>query len=591
MKNFLLSFAGGFLALIVFFVIFPIVVLGMITSAASDKEARPTGDIVLTIDLRHPYPDQPPQDGLAALFTQTGFVDVLTRLDAAATDKDVKAVFIRSSDMSIGSARAEELRDAIIKLKTSGKPVVVHSQGFMFGSPSPYRAVSAADEIWMQAGTDFAVSGVSMETMFAKGLLDKLGVTAEIIALHEYKTAPHLYTQTGLTEAAEKSMRELGQSIWDESILDITEDRSDKLTGELPMPEVLATGPFGADQAKSLGLIDQLGWPEDAVRDLKKRFDEAELIDIAAYTPPSQTGKTSVIAFVTGEGPIMTGSSGNDLSFNNDALMASDTISAQIYEAANDKDVKAILFRVDSPGGSPVASDQIWRAIQYARTEKSKPVVVSMGSVAASGGYYVSMGADKIVAPRTSITGSIGIYGGRFALSEGLSKVGVNVDGVTIGDDYVGAFSSIRPMTNSQRSHWYDRLEAGYERFVSLAAEGRGMSFDDLQVRARGRVWSGADALDQGLLDVNGGLIKAIEVTKELAQIPADGKISLRRTYQAQSPLEALGGMFGASASELQTLHTISRVTSNPQISRMLSQIEALDREGVQMTAPIIIEK
>lgn len=592
MKNFLLSFAGGLLALIVFFVMLPILFLGMISmSMSGGDDERPGGDIVITMDLRAGYPDQTPQDGFAAIFGQTSFVDVLTRLDAAASDDQVKAVYLRASEMGIGSARAEELRDAIIKLKEAGKPVIAHSQGFMFGTPSPYRAVSAVDELWMQSGSDFAVSGIMMESLFARDLLDKIGVKAEIVALHEYKSAPDMYTKSSMTDAARESYSALGGSVWDESIRDITSDRGHLLTTDLPMRELLANSPFDADEAVRLGLADKTGWPEDAMRDLEARFEGAAFMDISAYIPPEPKRNAPVFALVGGEGPIMTGASGNDFSFSSDAMIASDTVSAQIYEAAEDEDVRAIVFRVDSPGGSAIASDQIWRAVNYARTEKNKPVIVSMGSVAASGGYYVSMGADRIVAPRTAITGSIGIFGGRLAMSEALAKIGVNVDGVQIGDDYIGTLHSVKPMTNAQRSEWYDRLEAGYNRFVGMAAEGRGMSFDDLQSKARGRVWSGADAQEIGLIDETGGLIKAIEVAKEVAGLAPDEKVTLRKVVPDQTPFEALGAMFGASSAELRTLSMISKVASDPELARMLGQIEAMQDGGAQMSAPIIIER
>lgn len=589
MKTLLLSFAGGFLALILFFVALPIFIISMASSGS--KSESPSGPIVISIDMRYEYPDQKPTDGLASLFGQTSFIDILEKLDRAASDDNVKGVFFRASEMGFGSSRAEEMRNAILKLKENGKFVVTHSQGFFVGGPSAYRAISASDEIWLQDGTDLSVPGFSIETLFLKGLFDKLGITAEIEAFHEFKNSPNVYKETDFTESHAKAMRELAESLWQVSIVDIANDRADKLPDDSVVRTVLENSPYSAQQAVEIGLVDKLGWPEDVARHAKEMADDGDIIDIANYYPPKLPEKSPNIALIGGEGPIMPGASGGDV-FNPNAetFIASDTISAQIYDAGEREDVKAIVFRVDSPGGSPSASDQIWNAIEYVQKTYEKPVVISMGSVAASGGYYISMGADKIYANRATITGSIGVYGGKFAIAEGMRKIGVNPARIDVGGEYASIFTSTEKLSDLQRAKMRQSLERTYDRFTKLAADGRDMSQEQLHEVAKGRVWTGEDALNRGLVDELGGLIDAIEGAKELAEIDVDTTVNLVSMVPQQDPLEAIGGMLGASAQSIQTLNRVAKIVGDERVNSTLMQIQAMESNPNQMAIPVIKE-
>ncbi len=589
MKTLLLSFAGGFLALILFFVALPIFVITMASSGS--KSESPSGPIVISIDMRYEYPDQKPTDGLASLFGQTSFIDILEKLDRAASDDNVKGVFFRASEMGFGSSRAEEMRNAILKLKENGKFVVTHSQGFFVGGPSAYRAISASDEIWLQDGTDLSVPGFSIETLFLKGLFDKLGITAEIEAFHEFKNSPNVYKETDFTESHAKAMRELAESLWQVSIVDIANDRADKLPDDSVVRTVLENSPYSAQQAVEIGLVDKLGWPEDVARHAKEMADDGDIIDIANYYPPKLPEKSPNIALIGGEGPIMPGASGGDV-FNPNAetIIASDTISSQIYDAGEREDIKAIVFRVDSPGGSPSASDQIWNAIEYVQKTYEKPVVISMGSVAASGGYYISMGADKIYANRATITGSIGVYGGKFAIAEGMRKIGVNPARIDVGGEYASIYTSTEKLSDLQRATMRQSLERTYDRFTKLAADGRDMSQEELHEVAKGRVWTGEDALNKGLVDELGGLIDAIEGAKELAEIDADTAVNLVSMVPQQDPLEAIGGMLGASAQSIQTLNRVAKIVGDERVNSTLMQIQAMESNPNQMAIPVIKE-
>ncbi len=589
MKTLLLSFAGGFLALILFFIALPIFILTLVSGNASDD--APKGAVILEIDMRYEYPDQKPTDGLASLFGQTSFVDILTKLDRAATDDHVKGVVLRASEMGFGSSRAEEIRSAIKKLQANDKFVLAHSQGFFVGGPAAYRAISASDEIWLQAGSDLSIPGFSLETLFLKGLFDNLGISAEIEAFHEFKNSPNVYKETDFTESHAKAMRELAEGLWQVSLIDIANDRADKMADNAILRDVLENSPYSSDQALDLGLVDKLGWPEDLVRHAMGLAPNAELIDIAQYTPKKIADKAPKIALIGGEGGIMPGSSGGDI-FNPNAeqIIASDTVSSQIYDAGKDESIKAIVFRVDSGGGSPTASDQIWNAIEYVQNTYNKPVVISMGSVAASGGYYISMGADKIYANRATITGSIGVYGGKFALAEGLRKIGVNPSRIDVGGPYASIYTSTERLSEQQRATMRASLARTYDRFTRLAADGRGMSQEALHEIAKGRVWTGVAAKENGLVDELGGLIDAIEGAKQLAGIDADKQVNLVSMTPEQDPVQAIGSMLGASAQSMHTLNQLSQIMGDERIQATIMQIQAMETQPNQMAAPVIKE-
>ena len=519
MKTFFLSFLGGLAALIIFFIGLPLLI---VMAIAPSKPAPATGPIVLQLDLRDAYNDQPVDSGLSALAPQTSFVEMLLRLNAAAQDSRVKGVFVRAAEANLGSSRAEELRAAFLRLKASGKFVIAHSQGFLASGPSAYRAVSAADELWMQPGTSFEVPGITFETLFLGGAMEKLNVTPEIEQFYEYKNAADVYKRTGYTKPHAEAMTELAESVWTHSIADIAADRKAPAGA---VRNVLENSPYQAEKALQLKLVDKLGWPEEAAEAAKDRAGKGELVWIADYRPPAQSGG-SVIAIVGGEGDIVTGYGHDSNVFSiGSPVFASDTVAERLLDLVEDKSVAAVVFRVDSGGGSATASDQIWRAVQRLQ-ESGKKVVVSMGSMAASGGYYVSTGADAIVATRSTLTGSIGVFGGKFAIADGLRKIGVNPDTVRVGGEFASAYSSEK-LTDVQRKQLVASLDAVYSRFTELVSEGRKLPIDKVREIAKGRVWTGEDAQKLGLVDETGDLMTAIDKAKELG-VPAIDEAEFR---------------------------------------------------------------
>ena len=593
MKTFLTAFGGAIvgtvLGAILLFLIASAVIGGFVNSkmSAFQDQGKASGNVVLSLDLRQEISDQPATTGLPAIFGQKGFVNVLTRLDAARTDDDIKGVLIRASEYSVGSSRAEEVREAIQRLKDAGKFVIVSSQGTYSGGPSALRSIAAADEIWVQPGGDYLPGGIVFETLFFKGLLDRLNVSAEIEQFYEYKNAPNVYKESGYTEPHREAMTALAESVWTTSLEDIAADRGlDVAT----VRDALSSGPLSPDRMIELGLADKLGWPEDAMTAARQRAGEdAEIMDILNYTPDGAPLDAKMIAVVGGEGPIVTGGAEGDL-INAGPAFASDMVANAILEAGHDEDVAAIVFRVDSPGGSPTASDQIWNAIETVQRETEKPVIVSMGSVAASGGYYVSTGADWIMASRSTITGSIGIFGGKLAVADGLREIGVNAETVGVGGPFAGALSTLSGFTDEQREMLHAWLERGYDRFISLVAEGRGMSVSEVDEIARGRVWSGEDALRIGLVDEIGGLIDAVAKARELAGVDDDTATRIKFYPVPQGGIPGLTPMSEASAGDLQTLARLSEVLSDERVQALIEQGAMMKQGPVQARSPMMIE-
>jgi protease-4 len=589
MKTFVLSFLGGLAALVMFFVLLPLV---LILSFMPSGEPKAQADAVLTLDLRNAYPDQPAADSVSALFSSVSFVEILLRLNAAAEDPNVKGVFVRASEIDIGSSRAEELREAFIRLKASGKFVIAHSQGFLATGPSAYRAISAADEIWLQPGASFEVPGIQFETLFLGDAFRKFGVTAEIEQFYEFKNAADVYKQADYTPAHAEAMTALAESVWATSIADIAADR--KLDAQV-VRAALENSPYDADRAVALKLVDKVGWPEEAAEAAEARADDGELLPIENYAAPHQGGE-AVVAIVGGEGNIVTGeSTGGDLFSVGTPVFASDTIAANLLELADDADVDAVVFRVDSGGGSPTASDQIWRAVERLQ-EKGKKVVVSMGSMAASGGYYVATGADAIVSTRSTITGSIGVFGGKFAVADGLREyLGVNPASVGVGGEFAGTYSTEK-LTDGQRAKLRASLEGVYQRFTTLVSEGRKLPIERVREIAKGRVWSGEDALKIGLVDETGDIVDAVNKAKVLAGFKPEDRAEIRLRIHEASPLELLNSVFvssdGAPAAEMGALRALASIVGERRALGLYQQVrQVAARPGPQLYAPTMIER
>lgn len=587
MRTFLLTFLGGLAALIVFFVLIPLV---LIMSFLPSGEPPRAHSAVLELDLRNASPDQPASDPISAAFSDTSFVEVLLRLNAAANDPDIKGVFVRAAEMDMGSSRAEELRAAFLRLRAKDKFVIAHTQGFLASGPSAYRAISAANEIWMQPGTSFETPGIQFETMFLGGALEKLKVDPEIEAFYEYKNAPDTFKRETYSEPHARAMTELATSVWRHSITDIAADRKmDAAT----LRTVLEASPYSAERALALKLVDKLGYPEEAAAEARRRAN-GDLLEIGHYYPRLPRGK-AVIAIVGGEGDIVTGRGGpTDLGSIGTPMFASDRVAAELDQIAQDKDINAVVFRVDSGGGSATASDQIWSAVKRVQAS-GKKVVVSMGSMAASGGYYVAASADSIVANRSTITGSIGVFGGKMAIGDALRNFGINPASVGVGGPFAGAYSANK-FTPEQRTKLLEGLQATYDRFTGLVADGRKLPLQKVQEIARGRVWSGEDALANGLVNKTGDLITAIDEARALAGFKPEDGVDVRLNAINVTPFQLLTGLMtqakaGGGSADARLAAALTSALGPARTQALLSQLSQMGQQpSTRAWIPPVIE-
>lgn len=579
MKQFLITLAGVLVGLILFLVIAPIVIIGQITTAVRDMgDQGPTKDaVVLTLDLRSDVTDQPNPSPFAA-FGGGGVntLDIVRKLDAAAKDKRVKGIYIRAASGGMAPASAEEIRDAIATFRKSGKFAIAHIQNEgPRQSIAGFATVAGVDELWLQAAGEFMPMGLVAEETFLADTLANFKLVAQFETREEYKTAANTLTQRGFTPADRESTEGLLGSIYDTFVKTIAADR--KMTPE-QAKAIIESTPFTADDAVAKKFIDKLGRPEEAEEAALARAGgekAAEFMDLSRYAAKSESGGSGpAIAIVSGEGAIVTDGGGDDSPFSSEAAMVGDQVAKNILDAANDPDVKAIVFRVSSPGGSVVASDQIWHAVETAQ-KKGKKVVVSMGAYAASGGYYVSAGADDIVAWPSTITGSIGVVGGKIVIG-GASQfyLKTRTETIQFGSPLANMWTADRGFNPAERAAIATYIQRAYDGFLERVKDGRGFaSIEETRAVAKGRVWTGAQALDLKLVNRFGGLNVAIARARELAGIKADADVRIVNYPERKSPFEALQSIFGASENTVRTMALLSAVMNDQQVNALLREV------------------
>ncbi len=567
MRHFFITVFGTIFGIFGFFVcMFLLLMLFGVISGIS-ASFKPDDQYVLKMDLRSSVQDHSTGESLFG-GTPLNVVDIARALNKAKTDDDIKGLFIRARASGMTPASAEEIRLAIRDFKSSGKFVVVHAQGFETTSFTGYMAVSAANEIWQQGTTGFSLAGIRSEVGFYGGVFEKIGAQPQIEQFHEYKSAANAYNETDFTPAHRESTTELLQSLYDVGVAHIAADRS---ISEDAVKAVFMSAPHSAEGALDAGMIDKLGHYEAAETYVKTKAGgkKIKFLPLQNYDV-NQTYTGPAIAFVGGQGAVVNGSSSDGSNpFSNDLSMGGDTVSAAITAAAKDKNVKAIVFRVSSPGGSPSASDQIYDAVARAQ-EAGKPVIISMGQYAASGGYYVAANADKIVAMPTTITGSIGVLGGKVALEDTFAKIGYNIEDINIGGEFVSAYSGDEPFSESQRAAYRGQLAEIYEDFTSRVAEGRDLPIERVLEIAKGRVWTGAQAHDIGLVDQQGGILAAINIAKELGGLETEDAVRIKVFPRPKTTQQQIEEIFNQSVQAQHDLAALRDISQMPEVKALL---------------------
>jgi len=513
------------------------IVIASIVSLTREGVPRTT---VLELDLERGVQEHVPDDPLSAALGDRALTvrDIVDALHRARDDDRVHAVVARIGAGGMGFARAEEIRDAVLAFRESGKPAVVFSETFGEFGPghSGYYLATAFERIYLQPSGDVGLAGLVAEGMFLSGTLDKLDVEPRIEQRYEYKNAANTFNETEFTEAHAEATGRVLESIFENMVSGIAQGRE---MDQARVSALIDRGPFVAGEALQAGLVDRLAYRDEVYDSLRAEFgDRTRFLYAKRYLDragrPHRRGPT--VALIYGVGAVVRGDGGfNPLTGTS---MASDRVTRAFREAIEDDDVTAIVFRVDSPGGSYVASDAIWRETVRAR-DAGKPVIVTMGDVAASGGYFVAIDADRIIAQPSTITGSIGVLGGKMITTGLWDQVGVSWDELTVGGNAT-IWSTISDYTPEEFARTEAILDRIYDDFTGKVAAGRGMTQDDVHEIARGRIWTGVDAQRVGLVDDLGGFTTAFFHARELTGLEPDADIRVRVFPERRTLLESL---------------------------------------------------
>ncbi|AKQ70122.1 Signal peptide peptidase SppA, 67K type [Myxococcus hansupus] len=519
-------------------VLFVVGLVGLMVLASASKPSVPS-NLVLELDLENPLPENSAGDSLAGAFGEEPATvrDVVDALEKAGSDARVKALVVRIGQTGTPAA-TQEIRDAVKAFRAKGKKTVAYSDTFgeLGNSTLSYYLASAFDEIYIQPSGDLNITGLAFELPFARDAFAKLGVTPQYSARYEYKNAVNSFTEQDFTAPHREATERFTQSLFEQMVRGIAEERG--LTEDV-VRGLIDKAPLMASEALEGKLVTGLRYRDEVMGELKAQAgDGARFLYVEKYLEragrPHVVGDT--IALVYGVGEVARGKNrSNPLSGGQG--MGAESVAAALRKATEDSRVKAIILRVDSPGGSYVASDTIRREVQRAK-EAGKPVIATMGGYAASGGYYVAMEADRIVAQPGTLTGSIGVYAGKFVTADLWHKLGVNFDTVSVGKN-AEMYGSDAVFTPEQQARLDATLDRIYEDFTTRAAAGRKLPLEKLQSLAKGRVWTGEDALANGLVDALGGYPKALELAKEAAKLPADARVNVQ-VYPRKKPASAV---------------------------------------------------
>ena len=566
---FFLKCAVGLFASLGVLVVAAGLMLGLGWQRLADWAGAPAADIperaVLTLDLTAGLREQPAPGPFAAATSGGGIAlaEAVAALDAAAGDARIKGLSVRLGRGTLGLAQAQDLHAAVRRFRESGKPAYAFAEsldgggGGAAGTVHAYLA-SAFDRVWMQPSGDYALLGFRSEVPFLRAALDSLGITPQLGQREAYKGAASQALAREMPAPQRENLQRVLDSWLDDVVAAVAAGRG---LDAAALREVLATAPLSAEAAQARGLVDALGYRQDARTALRAAAGpEVESLPLASYANLREKPADSApaVAVVYGTGAVILGES-NDAPGLGGMAMGADTVAPAIRAALEDDSVRAIVLRIDSPGGSYVASDAIWNAVQAAR-ESDTPIVVSMGNIAASGGYFVAAPANRIVAQPGTLTGSIGVVSGKFVLSGLWDKLEINVEGVQAGPR-ADFWSVNAPFSEAEWARLQESLDESYADFLDKVAQGRGLDRAAVRAAAQGKVWSGRDAQARGLVDVLGGYRTAVAEAKDLAGIAPETAVRTVVFPEPEPPLrrfleQALAGRVDSPAARvLARLH------------------------------------
>jgi len=553
--NFLKYMFATLLALFIFSGLGFLLFIGWIGFMTAEDKVVLKDDTILHLKLDKPIAergfDDPFSDYVFGGSSNIGILDLKDAIAHAGQDEKVKGIFLDLNFLSIGFGRAYELRQSLMDFKESGKFIVAYSDYMSEGS---YYVASVADSIFLQPVGNLEFNGLSYQVTFFKGALDKLDVNAQIFRVGDYKSAVEPFMRKDMSEDNKIQVASFINDIYNTILEEIAEARNmdANVLGEISAKMKVRSN----EDAVELGLADGIRYSDEVFQSINVFLDKeidskVNLVTFGKYrnSYSNNTSSKNRIAVIIADGEIMFGDGDQN-------VIGADKFVEEIRKARKSSRVKAIVLRINSPGGNFIASDDLWREIKLASSEK--PVVASMSNYAASGGYYMAMAADTIVAYPNTITGSIGIFSILFDMSAFLeNKLGITSDGVKTGE-FSDILTASRPLTDYERSIYQSQAESGYETFVAKAAEGRNLEVEEIKRIASGRVWTGTQALNNGLVDVLGGFDDAVRIAADMANLADDYKISLypeQKSYWEQIISELGGGakvkMIKAESGEL----------------------------------------
>ena len=437
----------------------------------------------------------------------------------------------------------QEIRDAVIEFKKSGKPVYAYLE---YGGDREYYLATAADKIYLMPASPLNLTGVATYELFLRGTLDKIGAYPDLHHIGDYKTAVNTFTEKGYTPAHKEMDQSLNRDLYEQIVRGIADGRK---KNEADVQHLFDDGPFLPEDALRAGLIDDVAY-EDQVDEKLRAGEQRRQIDSDDYTRISLSSvglnRGPRIAIIYAAGAITGGRSGFDPL--NGAVVGSDTLIEYIRRARKDGSIRAIVLRVDSPGGSAAASDAIWRELNIAKRERAdRPIVASMSDLAASGGYYIALPAHVIVAQPSTLTGSIGIFGGKIVTGGVYDKLGARIESTSIGRN-AEINSPARPFNPEELKKLQEQLQAFYDQFVEKAADSRHSTPEQIDALAQGRVWTGRQAKQNHLVDELGGLDRAIAIAKQRAKIPSENDVELVIYPPRKSFYELVSDQFSGSS-------------------------------------------
>jgi len=508
-----------------------LLVLSLFVSETPSVPANAT----LYLPIKAPFAEVEASDLISQFVARPATLrQTIEAIRKAKIDSRVKALVV--TPISAGGlwGQIQEVRQALEDFKASGKTVTAYLED---GGSQEYYVASVANRIVLMPGGQLDLTGLATYELFLRGSLDKLGIQPDLLHIGDYKTFSNTFTEKSFTKAHLEMTQSLNRDQYDELVRAIAAGR--KRTVD-EVRTLIDDGPYLADQAKQAGLVDAVAY-EDQLDDDKPIAGTQRLEASAYFNVPVSLGVPAAgarIALLYATGSIASGSS----SFDGSGVIGSATFASWLRKVRIDPSVRAVVVRIDSPGGSAIASEAIWRELML--TREKMPLIVSMGDVAASGGYYIAAPAHVIVAEAGTITGSIGVVTGKFVLNGTMDKLGIGTGSAADGKN-AEIYSPFRPFTPPERARIEEQLHATYELFLSRVVEGRKSTRDKIDAVAQGRVWTGHQALERGLVDEIGGLERALQIAKEKAKLPLNQIVDLTVYPQKKTFWEALGNPLG----------------------------------------------